>query len=69
MSFVYEMVGEENKELWKSLGWKNWGEKPLLFYKRDYWSRDKQRNIPSSPRDGKNTVRKKINWKNSIMRK
>ena len=45
MSFVYEMVGEENKELWKSLGWKNWGEKPLLFYKRDYWSRDKQRNI------------------------
>ena len=45
MSFVYEMVGEENRELWESIGWKNWGEKPLLFYKRDYWSREKQRNI------------------------
>ena len=45
MSFVYEMVGEENKELWESLGWKNWGEKPLIFSKRRHWSRNKQRNI------------------------
>ena len=21
MSFVYEMVGEENRELWESIGW------------------------------------------------
>ena len=24
MSFVYEMVGEENRKLWESIGWKNW---------------------------------------------
>ena len=31
MSFVYEMVGEENRELWESIGWKNWGEKPNVI--------------------------------------
>ena len=29
MSFVYEEVGEENRELWESIGWKNWSGNPF----------------------------------------
>ena len=45
MSFVYEMVGEENRELWESIGWKNWFAKSLIFNKKGYWSYDLQREI------------------------
>ena len=41
MSFVYEMVGEENRELWESIGWKDVFESPLDFYRKDYWSIDR----------------------------
>lgn len=33
MAFVYEEVGEENRELWETIGWKNWGENKLPFFK------------------------------------
>ena len=45
MSFVYEMVGEENRKLWESIGWKNWFAKSLIFNKKGYWSYDLQREI------------------------
>ena len=45
MSFVYEDVGEENKEIWESIGWKNWSGNPLGSYKRQQWSIDKERKI------------------------
>ena len=31
MSFVYEMVGEENRELWESIGWKDVVKSPKRF--------------------------------------
>ena len=31
MGFVYEDVGEENRELWESIGWRDWGEKFLVY--------------------------------------
>ena len=45
MSFVYEMVGEENRELWESIGWKDVFESPLDFYRKDYWSLDRSNSI------------------------
>ena len=45
MAFVYEEVGEENKEIWESIGWKNWSGNPLGSYKRQQWSIDKERKI------------------------
>lgn len=45
MSFVYEMVGEENRELWESIGWKNQFKGKKYFYKKSYWSYDKDRDI------------------------
>ncbi len=45
MSFVYEEVGEENKAIWESIGWKNWSGNPLGSYKRQQWSIDKERKI------------------------
>ena len=45
MAFVYEEVGEENRELWESIGWKNWSGNPFGFYKRRQWSIEKERKI------------------------
>ena len=45
MAFVYEEVGEENRELWESIGWKNWSGNPFGFYKRRQWSIEKERYI------------------------
>lgn len=45
MSFVYEEVGEENKELWESIGWKDWFCNSFRFYKGRHWSVDKERKI------------------------
>ena len=45
MSFVYEEVGEENKELWESIRWKDCFGDALRFYKGGYWSVDKEKNI------------------------
>ncbi|MFG6327525.1 MAG: hypothetical protein K1W00_11815 [Lachnospiraceae bacterium] len=45
MAFIYEEVGEENRELWESIGWKNWSGNPLGFYSERQWSIDKERNI------------------------
>ncbi len=44
MSFVYEEVGENNRELWNSIGWKNWGNDPMFFSKTRRWSIDKEKN-------------------------
>ena len=45
MSFVYEEVGEENKEIWESIGWKDCFDNELGFYKERQWSIDKEKNI------------------------
>lgn len=45
MGFVYEEVGEENRELWESIGWKDWGEKPKQFLKCRDWIIDRERGI------------------------
>ena len=45
MSFVYEMVGEENRELWESIGWKDVFKKPLDFYRKEYWSLDRSNSV------------------------
>ena len=45
MSFVYEMVGEENRELWESIGWKDVFKSPKRFYKKSYWSLDRANEI------------------------
>lgn len=52
MGFVYEEVGEENRELWESIGWKNWGERPIEFYKKTEWVIDRERNIFMQPIGG-----------------
>lgn len=31
MSFVFEKVGEKNKELWESIGFRSWSKKHLDF--------------------------------------
>ena len=45
MSFVYEMVGEENEKVWESIGWKDYFENSMIFYEKYYWSCDKLREI------------------------
>lgn len=45
MSFVYEMVGEENRKLWESIGWKDVFKSPKRFYKKSYWSLDRANEI------------------------
>ena len=45
MAFVYEEVGEENRELWESIGWKDWGKDPISFMGTRHWSIDKEHNI------------------------
>lgn len=46
MAFVYEEVGEENRGLWDSIGWKDWGERtPVIFRDTRKWCIDKERNI------------------------
>ena len=37
MSFVYEMVGEENEKVWESIGWKDYFENSMIFYEKYYW--------------------------------
>lgn len=43
MAFVYEEIGEENRELWNSFGFKNWAEAPMRFSKTRCWSIDKEK--------------------------
>ncbi|MCM1081871.1 MAG: hypothetical protein NC393_01820 [Clostridium sp.] len=43
MAFVYERVGEENRELWESIGWKNWGGESLIFFKQREWCIDREK--------------------------
>ena len=45
MSFVYEEVGEEKRELWESIGWKDWFYNPFSFFKGQKWSIDKDKKI------------------------
>lgn len=43
MAFVYEEVGEKNRELWNLIGLKNWAKEPMLFSKTRYWAIDKEK--------------------------
>ncbi len=43
MAFVYEKVGEENRELWESIGLKDCFGDTLRFYKGGYWSINKEK--------------------------
>lgn len=52
MAFIYGKVGEENRELWESIGWKNWGDEKMTFSRHDRWSADKERNIYMQPIGG-----------------
>lgn len=52
MGFVYEKVGEENRELWESIGWKDWGESPIPFCPITKWSIDKEQQIYMQPIGG-----------------
>lgn len=52
MAFVYEEVGEKNRELWESIGWKDWGENPIAFFKTNEWSIDRERHIYMQPIGG-----------------
>ena len=52
MAFVYEEVGLENKELWESIGWKDWGSKPIVFSKIIDWCVDKERGFFLQPIGG-----------------
>ncbi len=45
MAFVYEEVGEENRKLWESIGWKDWGKDSISFIDTRHWCIDKERNI------------------------
>ncbi len=45
MAFVYEKVGEENRELWESLGWKDWAENERCFFKSREWCIDREREV------------------------
>lgn len=49
MAFVYEEVGKENRELWESIGWKDWGKKTISFSKTREWCIDKEHNIFMQP--------------------
>ncbi|MCM1081875.1 MAG: hypothetical protein NC393_01840 [Clostridium sp.] len=45
MAFVYEEVGEKNRELWESIGWKDWAEYEMCFFKSREWCIDRERHI------------------------
>ncbi|MCH5263933.1 MAG: hypothetical protein J1F42_13570 [Lachnospiraceae bacterium] len=45
MGFVYEEVGEENRELWESIGWKDWLKSPMPFCPVYEWCIDKEQQI------------------------
>lgn len=49
MAFVYEEVGEGNRELWESIGWKDWGENSIAYFKSNEWSVDRERHIYMQP--------------------
>ena len=49
MAFVYEKVGEENRELWESIGWKDWVEEPIEFARSREWSIDRGREVYMQP--------------------
>lgn len=44
MAFIYEEVGEENRGLWESIGWKDWGGNEFAYSKRRYWTINKDEN-------------------------
>ena len=52
MGFIQEEVGEENRELWESIGWKNWVKSPMPFYSIMEWSIDRERQIYMQPIGG-----------------
>lgn len=52
MGFVYEEVGEENRELWESIGWRDWGENPLRYYKTKQWAIDREQQVYMQPIGG-----------------
>lgn len=52
MGFVYEEVGEENRELWESIGWKNWWKKPIAFARSREWAIDREREVYMQPIGG-----------------
>ena len=41
MGFVYEQIKESDKELWESIGWKDWNGKKMRYSKYEYWSIDR----------------------------
>lgn len=43
MAFVYEEIGEENRELWNSIGFRDWGKEPMGFVKSSCWAIDKEK--------------------------
>ncbi len=43
MAFVYEEVGENNRKLWNSIGFKTWAEDPMRFSETKCWSIDKEK--------------------------
>ena len=45
MAFVYEQIGEERVEFARSLGFKDWSNKPLAIVKRSTWYADKENNM------------------------
>lgn len=52
MAFVYETVGKENRELWESIGWRDWGNRSLEFASRRKWCIDKEKNVYMQPIGG-----------------
>lgn len=49
MAFVYERVGEENEQLWKEIGWREWRNALIEFYGKSRWCADKERDIYMLP--------------------
>ena len=52
MGFVYEEVGKENRELWESIGWKNWGKDLIDFLETRHWSIDRENGFYMQPIGG-----------------
>ncbi len=49
MGFVYEEVGEENRELWESIGWKDWVKNPIDFCSIVHWAIDRENKVYMQP--------------------
>lgn len=45
MGFTYEKLGEENEELWKKIGFKDWFLKPIFFSRIRKWVIDRENEI------------------------